>query len=158
MTMPPLVVFLQNAWSPTPRQRWRRDLWLAALWASRTGVRLQRVLGKLQPTAYVANATAKIAGHPREVLPADPTHVAKILRDQWPWAVLACGAQAEAVCTQLWAGPLIAMPHPAYPVLTNRLCDRVRRQLVRLDKQHEWARLAYRQERGRCVELPLPTS
>ena len=38
-----------------------------------------------------------------------------------PELVLACGKVAEAVATAEWAGPLLAIPHPAYRVVTDEL-------------------------------------
>jgi hypothetical protein len=115
------VVFLQNAWSPAyAGSVWPRDDWLAALARSPTGRKLMKVL---PPGVWYDNATPEVAAEPSGVCPPDPAHVRKVLEEQDPAYVVACGRQAAAVALAEWPGRLLVTPHPSYRFVTSTLLE-----------------------------------
>lgn len=57
---------------------------------------------------------------PDSIIPADLKHIQQVLESQNPDIVLTFGKQARIVC-DLWKGPALILPHPAYRVVTNDL-------------------------------------
>lgn len=145
------LALLQNAWSPTPRKVWPRRAWLRALHASRTGRRLEVLFGEGYPGVYFDNTTPRIGTSSGDVLPPDPEHVCRLLLGRRPGVCVALGAQAEAVLCRHWNGPLLALPHPCYRLLTNALLEEGRRLLSSPFR----CRLALRQRQGHFVAVPL---
>lgn len=135
------VAFLQNAWSPMyAGAEWPRSSWLKALERSRSGQRLVR-LG-LSWDCY-QNTTAICGETADSVVPPDRDHVARILSEPIN-LVVACGRQAEQIITEMWAGAMIAIPHPASRTVTDQLYD-----LTAALIQREFGnRIALRQRRG----------
>jgi hypothetical protein len=130
------LIILQNAWlkpsslaycrrmEPT-KPGYTRQLWEYALWQSRTGKRLEVMLDRddswAEPYYYIDESTPVIATDPKTRPPADPSHVRRLLDEQRPQVVVACGVQALDVTRPLWAGHLIATPHPTYRPVTDDL-------------------------------------
>lgn len=140
--MPPLIIFLQNAWSPVyAGQQWPRRSWLRALATSHTGRRLRLITDDL---TCVHNVSPVCTAEPSGVAEPDHEHVLAILRSHAPRVVLACGKPAEATLRHLWLGPLLCVPHPAHRVVTNTLYLRARELIVEGVKG-QWA---LRQLRG----------
>lgn len=122
------MVFLQNAWSPIYAGGvWPRASWLAALEGSRSGQRLKHLITDFD---VCENTTPLVGATPDSALPADARHITSILRRRRPRLVVACGRQAEAALIPLWAGPLLAVPHPAHRLLTNELYAQARALLT----------------------------
>jgi hypothetical protein len=143
--MTDVVVFLQNAWSPLYAGRvWPRHSWLLALETSRSGQRL-RVL--LDDYHICENTTAAVSAKPSGIEAPDADHIQRVLCSRQPRVVVACGKQAEIALKAIWQGPMIAVPHPAHRLLTDRLYRQARRLLTpQFDR-----RVALRQGRGRVV-------
>lgn len=137
-----MIAFLQNAWSPVYAGReWPRKAWLRALERSRSGKRL-RLLG-LPWDAY-HNTTPEVGPKPSSKLPPRPAHIQVILEREEPRLVITLGRQAEDALLELWDGPMLALPHPAFRLLTDELYHRAR-ELI--DDGIDF-RLALRQRRG----------
>jgi hypothetical protein len=128
------VVFLQNSWHGefAGRADWPRADWLATLSRSRSGQRLRVLLAAAgHPAVRFHNTTPAVGATPDSLLPADPAHVAAVLRRHRPAVVVACGRHALAAVRPLWPGPLLAVPHPASRTVTNRLYRAAGRRLAR---------------------------
>ena len=108
-------------------RRWPRDLWLTALWRSRSGTRLKVILDGL-PDVHIDNTTPIVGATPDSVIPTDRKHVRRLLAAD-PGIVLACGKQAERAITK-WRGALVVMPHPTWRCLSNEALGQVRDQLL----------------------------
>lgn len=119
-----LVVFLQNAWSPFfAGHTWPRASWLRALEKSRTGRRLEIMIDDFD---LCEETTPEVAATPSGICKPNFDHINSILKRRKPEVVVACGKQAEECLVNLWSGPLLAVPHPAYRVVTNDLYRRAR--------------------------------
>lgn len=119
-----LVVFLQNAWSPTYAGRiWPRSSWLRALARSRSGVRLKVMIDDL---SVCENTTPSVGATPKTILPPDEHHILSVLQERQAQVVVACGAQAGTALLALWNGPLLVVPHPAFRLLTDELYRQAR--------------------------------
>lgn len=147
-----LVVLLQNAWSTLWTEDWHRPSWLRALRACHTGKRLNRLLGHDWSDIHVDNTTSKVGDDPSSKLPPEPEYVLRMLAEHDPQAVVACGEQARDVAVQLWRGKILAIPHPAYKMLTNKLLDEGNRLLRTMD----FDRLHLKQCKGRFDKDALP--
>ena len=123
-----VTVFLQNAWSPIyAGRKWHRRLWLKVLHSSRSGQRLRTITSGCPDVSFwFDNTTPEVGDHPDSVLPANVTHVRKVLSRTKPRAVVAMGNQAAAALRLVVPGdmPLLILPHPTYRVLSNRLLVR----------------------------------
>ncbi len=160
-----LLVVLQNPWArgKLARGGYHPATWRKELEASRTGRRLRHAIPS--PTvrggwqASFVNASPVLAKGPDGRHEASLPHLRRALRRTQPDLVLACGLSAEEACRQVWAGPLICVPHPAYRLLTNKLYDAAREMIATWGFSPEprtWKpRVALRQLRGRheLVEL-----
>lgn len=146
-----IIIFLQNAWSPYyAGHEWPRASWLRALAKSPTGRKLRLLeLGELYHNCY--NITPLVGMEPSSVLTPDDLHVRQILKEQKPDVVLACGKHAEQFLAPRWAGPLLAVPHPAYRVVTNELYTQA--GLILRTGLSE--RVALRQKRGHITRETL---
>lgn len=114
-----ILGLLQNAWSPLyANGRWPRDSWLKALHRSRSGQRL-KILGDLD--IYYDNTTPIVGEDPDSIVRPDPEHILGLLKTVGPEVVITFGAQAERAIADLWFGPHLILPHPAYRVVTNEL-------------------------------------
>jgi hypothetical protein len=115
---------LQNAWSPVHAGgNWNRESWLRALAESPTGRRL-KILEELTPSVswWWDNTTPLVGASAASVIPADPAHVRRLLKDLVPEVVVTFGKQAERVVREVgWDGPWFVLPHPAYRVVTDSL-------------------------------------
>lgn len=139
--MSALVVFLQNAWSPVyAGGMWERTSWLRALQRSRSGLRLRLLIDDFD---LCENTTPMVGASPDSVIPPDEAHILAILERRSPRVVVACGKQAEDALSRLWDGALLALPHPAYRVLTDSVY-REARSMLQADFS---SRLALRQLR-----------
>lgn len=146
----PVVVFLQNAWSPFyAGGKWPRASWLAALAGSRSGRRLRLLI---PDPDRCENTTPIVGATPGSKVPPDPEHITNVLERRRPRVVVACGRQAEAALVRLWEGPLLVVPHPAARVLTDALYRQARRML---DAGLE-ERIALRQRRGHVERVAVP--
>jgi hypothetical protein len=124
------IVFLQNAWSPLyAGGTWPRRSWLKALARSRSGQRL-RIIVK-DEFDLCENTTPIVGETPNSVIPPDIEYIKSIINKREPEAIVACGKQAEKILSELWSGPLIITPHPAYRVLKNSVYERVRELLIK---------------------------
>ena len=145
-----LVVFLQNAWSPLyAGGEWPRRSWLRALARSRSGRRLQLLLGDRYDLEQCENTTPLVGASASSIVPPQPAHIVEVLERRAPAVVVACGKQAEAAIAPLWPGALLVVPHPAARVLTDALYLRGAELLA---GELDGRRLALRQRRGN-VEL-----
>ncbi len=167
--MPRLLIVLQNPYDKDGLERgWNATTWAAAYRSSRTGQRLARALPhaggwKLHHT----NANPRIGQGPDAKLPADLPHLRRVLKRVRPDFVLSCGKEAEKAAVSVWDGPLLAIPHPAFRLLTNDLLHTCCRMLESWGifesmphlRKRSWPspiwrvavrrpRLAMRQERG----------
>ena len=114
-----LVVFLQNSWSPVyAGTTWPRASWLLALQRSRSGQRLKILTRDFE---VCENTTPIVGPTASSKVPPDEAHIQRVLARTRPTIVIACGKQAETVLAKLWAGALIAVPHPAHRFLTDAL-------------------------------------
>lgn len=148
---PEVLVFLQNAWGGVSLMG--EQPWYDALRWSPTGRRLGRIFGEVWSTVRVANASPEVGRSAVEAFPPDPLHILGILDRHRPSrCVLACGRPASEALAGLWPGPLVAMPHPAYRLLTNELLDRVKAEL----SLPAIGRVAFAQGRGHVAREPIP--
>lgn len=149
LDVPPVMVFLQNAWSPLYAGReWPRLSWLHALSGSRSGKRL-KMLGL--PWDCYRNTTPIVGARASSVVAPDPAHVATLLETPGLALVVACGKQAEASLIGSWRGPLLAIPHPAARVVTNALYERASALIA----EPLTDRVALRQGRGKISKEQL---
>jgi hypothetical protein len=96
--------------------------WIAATWASASGVKLTKILAGIPDDhIWLDDTTLEIADKASGVKPPDLDHVRGVLQDRNIKAVLACGKQAGAAIDKLWDGPLVKIPHPAVRVLSNQV-------------------------------------
>jgi hypothetical protein len=145
-----VIVFLQNAWSPLyAGGTWPRDSWLRALETSRSGQRLRILI--VDQYHICENTTAAVASHPSGIEAPDAAHIRRVLSERKPRVVIACGKQAEIALKAIWTGPLLAVPHPAHRLLTDRLYKKARSLLT----PHFTERMALRQGRGKVVREAL---
>lgn len=130
------IVFLQNAWSPLyAGGTWPRKSWLKALARSRSGQRLKIIVK--DDFDLCENTTPIVGAEPNSVIPPDKEYINEIINRRKPDAIVACGKQAEKVLSELWSGPLIITPHPAYRVLKNNVYEKVRELLIKgFDEKH----------------------
>lgn len=144
-----ILLFLQNAWSPLfAGQAWPRLEWLLALSNARTGVRLRTLTDGLPVIFH--NTTLQVGSDPSSICPPDPAHIERLLA-QKPRAVVTCGTQALSAVMPRWRGPLLAVPHPAYRLLTDLLYEEGWRWL----SDRRSARVKLAQRRGEIVTLAL---
>jgi hypothetical protein len=139
---------------------------------SRTWTRLARVVGslpgvgparpgRLPAGVRAVNSSPVLTERIDEVPPADHAHLARALARHRPALVLACGEVAQRACRPLWAGDLLAIPHPACRVLTNGLLDACREEAASClggrpgPAGAPCRRLAFVQWRGSCEIVPL---
>lgn len=136
------LLFLQNAWSPFYAGAvWPRESWLRALESSRSGQRLKLLVG--DDFDVCENCTPQVGATPDSIIKPDPEHILKVLAERSPRMVIACGSHAERALLELWDGPLLLIPHPAYRVVTNQMFEHAREYIGRLD-----CRMKLRQLRG----------
>lgn len=130
--MKAIVAFLQNAWSPLYASgTWPRESWLRALHRSRSGVRLKHLTDATKGCVFHFDNTTPLVGEtPDSLLEADPDHIRSVLQTQAPDVVVTLGKQADEALQGLFAGPILALPHPAYRVVTNKLFFRAGKLLA----------------------------
>jgi len=121
-----ILVVLQNAYDRGSLSAgFNPKRWLNEFEHSRTGHRL--LYGALESRftfrwdLRYTNASPKLGHGSSSKHQPDRRHLRRRLRDVAPDLVLACGQLAEAATSELWSGPLVAIPHPASRVLTNEL-------------------------------------
>ena len=122
--MPTIAVFLQNAWGELfAGKTWPRDSWLQALQRSRSGKRLLVLEKAARGVNFYYDNTTPICGATVDsIVKPDPKHVVDVLESIHNLeAVVACGKQAEATLSELWAGKLLVVPHPAARLLKDRV-------------------------------------
>lgn len=123
------IIFLQNAWSPFyAGTTWPRRSWLKALAKSRSGQRLRILVG--DDFDLCENTTPIVGETANSVIPPDIEYIKTIINKRKPEAIVACGKQAEKAL-DIWKGPLIITPHPAYRILKNSVYERVRNLLIK---------------------------
>ena len=134
-----VIGFLQNAWSPLyAGGEWPRPSWLAALAKSRSGQRLKLLESKLYEIEY-HNCTPIVGATADSVVKPDITHVVAMIsgRPTDDLTIVTFGSIAErAILRAFEAFPncmapyekcgILALPHPAYRVVTNALFDQAR--------------------------------
>lgn len=124
------IIFLQNAWSPLyAGGTWPRKSWLKALARSRSGQRLKIIVK--DDFDLCENTTPIVGEKANSIIPPDIEYIKDIINRREPEAIVACGKQAEKALTELWNGPLIITPHPAYRVLKNSVYEKVRDLLIK---------------------------
>lgn len=123
------LILLQNPWSPAYAGKlWPEASWLRALRRSPTGRRLDFMIeGKWMDFDF-NNTTPEVAPDPRTVLPWNVQHMERIIADR-PY-IIACGTPAYEALVQVWSGAMLAIPHPAYRLLTNNLLVEARRFII----------------------------
>jgi hypothetical protein len=150
--MTPYILFLQNAWSPFyAGGEWPRPSWLRALEKSRSGQRLRVMIDDFD---LCENTTPIVGATPSSVIPPDVAHIMEVLKRRQPRIVVACGKQAEKALLELWAGPLLAVPHPAHRLVTDKLYRMARALLVESYQQ----RIALRQLQDSITVIELAAS
>lgn len=129
---PFVTVFLQNAWSPDYAGTvWPRASWLRAMWRSRSGNKVAKLLKSFKHgEAWIDNTTPICGDTPSSIVPPDIDHINSVLVDTTPDVVVACGQQAGNLLKDLWKGSLLVIPHPACRVVTNALYERANRMLL----------------------------
>lgn len=127
-----ILVGLQNAYDKGELKRgWSPSRWRSEFESSRTGRRLGLLLGDGLSSVRIMNVAGSAVGNgAHSVLQPNRAHVRRTLRRVVPLLVVACGRIAEAACAEAWAGPLVALPHPAYKLLTNDLLGAAYRLIV----------------------------
>lgn len=151
-----LLVVLQNPWARGQlRKGWNPSVWMREMRASRTGRRLVLALPRGgEWTVRFVNASPRLGKDPSALYQPDLAHLRRALRRVRPDVVLACGRLALRGISGVWSGPLVAVPHPAYRLLTNELY-RTASEIVAAwtqDKQlfgKDHVRVELRQFRGR---------
>lgn len=117
-----VLVVLQNAYDKgSLGGGWSRARWVKEFSTSRSGCRLSVMLGDNLKWCRYANTTPAVGRGPDSVLPPSPAHIRRVLKRVEPLVVVACGRQAEAVCSAEWPGDLLVIPHPTFRVLTDAL-------------------------------------
>jgi hypothetical protein len=135
--MKKVVVFLQNAWSPAyAGQEWPRDLWLRALWRSRSGLRLEHLTMPLESETIVwwfDNASQRVGARPDDCYHADRKHMRRVLKKREPHYVICLGYVAKCGWARIGfpyeLTPCMMLPHPAFRLLTNGLYVQARQIL-----------------------------
>lgn len=121
-----ITAFLQNAWSPMyAGGTWPRDLWLRALHRSRSGQRIA-ILTDIVGTdgVWFDNTTPIVGASPSSIVPPDFDHIARVIGQTSPSALIAMGKQAAvSLMPFIDNRPLLIVPHPAYRVLTSALYE-----------------------------------
>lgn len=125
-----VLILLQNAWSPFYAGGiWPRESWLRALWRSRTGQRVQRLIERCPGVSFWIDETTPIVGATSgSVVPPDYCYLQTILATVQPGLIVACGNQAADAIAVLrrravTAVPLVILPHPAYRLTRNATYD-----------------------------------
>jgi len=98
----------------------------------------------------------RVGKGPDSKLPPDLPHLRRALESHRPDVVVALGQQAEQALAGLWAGPLLALPHPASRVLTNTLLDSARGLLCGAEPFR--SRVALRQLKEGVLVQPVSTN
>jgi hypothetical protein len=118
-----ILVVLQNPYAKgSLSQGWNPSRWRKEFESSRSGQRLRDAFPYYCDLFYT-NANPKLGDSPDSKLEADPKHLKRSVRRTNPDLIITCGKVAEAAILNIWDGPLIAIPHPAHRLLTNRLLD-----------------------------------
>lgn len=149
-----ILVVLQNAYADEEAEHWKREDWMAALQASRSGRRLSRLFSDWGYASFI-NTTPKVGKGPGSKLPVDEEYLRMQLEVNRPCLVVAMGLQAEGVMRRLWSGSLLCLPHPAARLLTNSLIDRAKDLLFGYESFQ--ARLAIRQTKSGVSLVMLPS-
>lgn len=120
-----VVAFMQNMWVRDPVRvrtgiaRWgenyRHKIITYSLFAGcLSGRRVKEAFGHdMCRLIHWEEASRTITNHPSEAPPADPAHIAAVLRAEKPDIVICFGRIAADALTQLWSGKIIFAPHPA---------------------------------------------
>lgn len=117
------VLFLQNAYSKEWAGKiWPRRSWLTALKKSRSGQRLRILENLLTHRIHFNNTTPAVGDNPDSILPPDLDHMRDVISRIRPSMIISCGSQAFASVMSLSLDkPVLAIPHPAFRVVTNQL-------------------------------------
>jgi hypothetical protein len=145
-----ILVVLQNAWlkkrssydrirtlaekfGDNPDEAWRRT-WRTLLSWSPTGKRLKLLLDEdcheREDIEFTESTDEIIFGSSSKAAKPNPAFVKGELEKHKPKLVVCCGVQAELTVAPLWAGSLLAVPHPTHRVLTNQLYQQGRVMIV----------------------------
>lgn len=115
------MIFLQNAWSPYYAGGiWPRKSWERALWRSPTGRRLSKFIEAFEGDIYVDETTPIVGAKPNSVVPPDFKHMRRVVEENKPDLVVACGKQAQKAVRVIWTGFILDLPHPAYRQTSNK--------------------------------------
>lgn len=118
-----VLCFLQNAYRRDhDGRRWARRDWLGALHRSRSGTRLRVLIASAGESIELRfeNASPKIGDHPDSIFAPDAEHIARRIKTINPAAIVTLGASAALIVPDLAGSiPGVALPHPAFRVVTN---------------------------------------
>lgn len=120
-----ILLALQNAYDKGSLAKgWNPRRWRSEFDSSRTGRRLWPLLGDGSSSVRITNvAGSRLGKGSASVLQPSMSHVRKTLKRISPLVVIACGKLPEQAMSEAWSGSLIAVPHPAYKLLTNELME-----------------------------------
>lgn len=114
---------LKDGWSPS---RWRSDFEL-----SRSGIRLSLAIPIRDDwKTHYTNSNPSLGDHPNSKFEPNLKHLKLSLKRTQPDFVLSCGQYAENAIQQIWNGPLLAIPHPAFRLLTNDLLQIAKQSII----------------------------
>jgi hypothetical protein len=119
-----ILIFLQNAYSKEyAGKKWPRNSWIKALRNSRSGKRLSVLESRLSNhQLFFDNTTRDVGDHPDSILPPDYDHMKWAITRICPSMIITCGSQAFAAINIIAPSkPILAIPHPAFRVVTNQL-------------------------------------
>lgn len=119
-----ILIFLQNAWSKEQAGKtWQRRSWLKALEKSRSGKRLAILKANLPDhQIHFDNTTPEVGDNPDSIISPDYDHMRDVISRIRPSIIVTCGSQAFAAINAIApAKPIVAIPHPAFRVVTNQL-------------------------------------
>jgi hypothetical protein len=128
-----ILVVLQNPYTKGSLSKgWNPSRWRFEFESSRSGRRLQDAfpIGLGHCRIHYTNANPKLGDNPESKMPADLKHLKRSARRTAPDMIIACGKIAEEAVRTIWDGSLIAIPHPAYRLLTNRLLDECKQFII----------------------------
>lgn len=160
---PRLLVILQNPYDRGVLAKgFTPGRWKLEYAKSRVCQRLERVLPRLHYRIHFTNANPRVGVGPDSCHEPDFNHLRRTLKRVKPFAVLACGAVAEAAIIELRKPghnerealkTLVIIPHPAFRLLHNNTLVAANRFLCRLAEQSVATRMglqrvAFRQLRN----------
>lgn len=132
---PVVLGILQNAWSPLyAGGTWPRASWLRALRASRSGLKLAKLVEATAGSIdfWWDNTTPIVGPEPRSVVPPDLDHLRALIDTHEPRACIAFGEQARLALAQVWTRRTLVLPHPAVYAVGYKFMETAAAELARL--------------------------